>query len=100
MHWIEAFLLMPLPTQNSPPISFHHTLGRRKLLVPSGSMFSKISFPQQQKGVEETMICFIKIQSEKMKMAWNISLFIFCILIMFFFIFNIFWNVMALQFCK
>ena len=33
-------------------------------------------FPQQQKGVEVTMICFIKIQSENMEMAWNIKLFI------------------------
>ena len=30
----------------------------------------------KNKGVEETMICFIKIQSENMKMTWNISLFI------------------------
>ena len=29
------------------------------------------------KGVEETTICFTKIQSEKMKMTWRISLFIF-----------------------
>ena len=27
--------------------------------------FLKICFPQQQKGVEKTMICFIKIQSKK-----------------------------------
>ena len=32
----------------------------------------------RNKAVEETIICFIKIQSENMKMAWNISLFIFC----------------------
>ena len=31
----------------------------------------------KNKGVEETMICFIKIQSENMKMTWNISLFKF-----------------------
>ena len=43
------------------PTSCHHTLGRRKLLIPPGSIFSKICFPQQEKGVEETMICFIKI---------------------------------------
>ena len=53
---IKAFLLMPLPTQNSPPGSCHHSRGRRKLLIPSGSLLSKICFPQQQKIVEETMI--------------------------------------------
>ena len=26
------------------------------------------------------MICFIKIQSENMKMTWNISLFTFCMI--------------------
>ena len=34
----------------------------------------------KNKGVEETMICFIKIQSENMKMTWNISLFICCMI--------------------
>ena len=54
--FIKAFLLMPLPTQNSPPRSCHHSRGRRKLLILSGSLLSKICFPQQQKIVEETMI--------------------------------------------
>ena len=34
-------------------------------------------FPSQQKRVDKTMICFIKIQSENMKMTWKIRLFIF-----------------------
>ena len=29
---------------------------------------------------EEAMICFIKFQSEKKKMNWNIRLFIFCMI--------------------
>ena len=39
-------------------------------------------FPPRTKNkrVEETMICFIKIQSENMKMNWNINLFIFCMI--------------------
>ena len=41
---------------------------------------SNICFPQQQKGMEESMIYFIKIQSEKMKMTWNIRLFTFCMI--------------------
>ena len=32
------------------------------------------------KGVEKTMICFIKIQSENMKMTWEIGLFIFSLI--------------------
>ena len=34
-------------------------------------------FPPTQKGWGEAMICSIKIQSEKMKMIWNNSLFPF-----------------------
>ena len=75
MHWFDAFLLMPLPNQNSLPSYCHHVLGRRKLLI-----LSKICFLQQQKWVEETMICFIKIQSENMKMTWNIRFFMFCMI--------------------
>ena len=41
-----------------------------------GRNFSK-SFFCKTKGVEKTMIYFIKIQSENRKVAWNISLFIF-----------------------
>ena len=73
MHWLETFLLMALPTQYSPPSSFYHALGRRKLFIPPGSILSKICFPKQQKGVEGTIICFIKIQSESMKMTYNIG---------------------------
>ena len=76
---LDIFTHAP-PTQNSPPIFCPHTLGRRKLLIPLGTILSKICFPQQQKGVEETMICFIKIQSENMKMTWNIRFFIFCMI--------------------
>ena len=81
------------PTQNSPPNSYHHTLRRGKLLISLGGIFSKICFLQQQKELKETMICFIKIQSKNMKMAWSIRLFIFCVIC-------IFLNVMALEFCK
>ena len=42
-----------------PQSSYHPTLGRRKLRIPPGSIFSKICF--QEKEVEEHMICFIKI---------------------------------------
>ena len=71
---------MSLPTQNFPPSFCHDTLVTRKLLILPESIFSKICFPQQQKEAEETMIYFIKIQSENMKMIWDISLFIFCMI--------------------
>ena len=60
---------MSVPTQNSPPTSCHHVLDKRKLLIPPGSILSKMCFPQQQKGVEKTMIYFIKIKLENMKMT-------------------------------
>ena len=70
--------------ETHPPSSCHHMLGRRKLLDPPGSIFSKICFPQKQNEVEETMICFIKTRSKNMKMTWDIRLFIFCIIYNFF----------------
>ena len=75
------FYPSPSPLKTRPPSSCHHALDSRKLLIPPGSILSKICFPQQQKGVEETMNCFIKIQSENMKMTWNIiRSFIFCMI--------------------
>ena len=48
-------------------------------LKTPGRIFWK-SVSLKTKWVEETMIFFIKIQSENMKMTWNISLFIFCMI--------------------
>ena len=84
---------MPFPPKDIAPRSCYPTLGRIKLLIPSGSIFSKICFSQHQKGVEKTMIYFIKIQSENMQMTWDIRFFAFVR-------FVIFSNVIALQFCK
>ena len=53
----------PSPLKTRLPSSCNHALGKRKLLIPPGSILSKICFPQHQKRVEETLICFIKIQS-------------------------------------
>ena len=80
MHRFEAFL----PTQNSLPGSCCHPLGRRTLLNLPGSILSRICFPQQQKGVEETMICFIKIQSENMKITWHFRFLLSCMICSFF----------------
>ena len=48
-------------------------------LKTQGQFFWKSVSPKT-KGVEEAMIYFIKIQSENMKMTWNISLFILCMI--------------------
>ena len=58
------------PTQNSPPISCHHALGRRNYSIPQAVFFRKSVFPN---GEEETMIYFMKVQSENMKMTWDIK---------------------------
>ena len=46
-------------------------------------------FPPRQRGWEDAVICCIKIQSENMKMTWNIGLFPYDMI-------AIFLNVMAL----
>ena len=35
-------------------------------------------FSPKTEGVDEALVCSIKIQLEDMKMTWNISLFTFC----------------------
>ena len=66
----------------------HAPVPHSKLLL---EFFENLFSPRQ--GVEEAMICSIKIQSENIKMTWNISLFPFGMI-------AIFLDVMALQFCK
>ena len=51
-------------------------------LVPNSKLqagFFENIFPQDERR-GETMICFIKSQSENMKMTWNIRLFMFCMI--------------------
>ena len=48
-------------------------------LKTPGRIFWKSVSPKT-KGMEKTMICFIKIQSENSKMKWNISFFICCLI--------------------
>ena len=76
MHWIYAFLLMPqFPVQNS-----RYT-------------FLKICFSPKVKGVEKTMICFIKFNQEIL--AWlAMSVYLYFVL------FLVFLDVIALQFCE
>ena len=66
-------VLFIIPSQTNGDYSF-----------PLDSVFTKICFPQQQKSVEDTMICFIKIKSGKINITWNIGSFIFCMICIFF----------------
>ena len=63
----------PLKTRPQVLVSRFRQKG---LLIPPGSILSKICFPQQQKEVEETMFCLMKNQSENIKMTWNIRFFL------------------------
>ena len=67
----------------------HALVPHSKLLVE----FFENLFPPRQNGFEEAMICFVKIQSENMKMTSNITLFPFGMI-------AIFLNMVALQFYK
>ena len=77
------FSLMPQSPTPFPPPAPHS-----KLPV---EIFENVS--PKTEGVEEAMICYVKIQSENMQMTWNISLFPFDMI-------TIFLNVMTLKFCK
>ena len=70
---IHFYSNLPIHFYSNPPLShkFKSPPSRLKLLISaSGNIFSKICFPQQQKEFrrEETVICFIKIPSENIKM--------------------------------
>ena len=51
----------------------HAPVSHSKVLVE----FFENLLPPRQKDWEKAMICSIKIQSENMKMTWNITLFLF-----------------------
>ena len=89
----DQFIVFTLENELNLCIFTHVPLPHSKLQV----QFFENPFPPKakNKGAEEAMICFIKIQSENMKMIWNISLFIIYVVS-----FIIFVNVMALLFCE
>ena len=68
----------PLSNQNSPLVFIITPHTEQNYSFLQAAFFRKSVSPNSRKGVEETMICFNKIQSENMKMTWNIRLFIFC----------------------
>ena len=79
MHWISS---APPHSKLAPKFLPSHPR-QNEITHSPDSIFSEICYPQQ-KGVKETKIYFIKVQSEKMKMTWNIRLFIFCMICNFF----------------
>ena len=93
-HWFKALLLTSLSTQNSSQCPCYYTLGRRKLLISPGRTLLKICSLNSEGNrfskefwLGKWVISFvgfgrnydflIKIQSENMKMTWNIILFIY-----------------------
>ena len=56
--------LSPIKTQ----LKFLSSHPRQKEITHSPIIPSKICFPQQQKGLKETMVCYFKIHSENVKM--------------------------------
>ena len=56
----------------SPTFLSSRRIGKRKLLISPDRIFWKTWFRQQQKGVEETVIYFVKIEPENIKMTRNI----------------------------
>ena len=72
------FMVFTLENESNLCIFTHALVLHAKLQV----QFFESLFPQRakNKGVEETMICSFKIQSENMKMTWNIRSFICCMI--------------------
>ena len=64
---LGIFTHASLATQNSPASSYHHTYSEGHYSFPQAAFFRKSVSPKQQKGVEETMIYFIRIHSKNMK---------------------------------
>ena len=64
--WIDSrhFYSCPSPVKTCPQILVIAPQAEGNYSFPQA-----VCFPQQQKGGEETMICFIKLQSENMKMT-------------------------------
>ena len=67
-----------------PQVLFITPLAKEITHSPRQHSFENLFPPTGETGVEETMICFIKIQSENMKMTWNIRCFIFYMICNFF----------------
>ena len=75
---IFQFMVFTLENALNLRICTHCSVSHSKLQM---QFFENLFSPRtKNKGVEETKICVIKNQLENMKMTWNISLFIFCMI--------------------
>ena len=63
------------PSQNSP-VSHHHFLGRRKLLILPRQLFSKICFPNEQNEGDYDFLWFSKFDQ---KIRWLVTGFFYFI---------------------
>ena len=75
----EFFLIYGVHIPRKCIESMHFYLCPIPPLKTRGRIFWK-SVSRKMEGVEEVMICSIKIQSENKKMTWTISLFTFCMI--------------------
>ena len=60
MNWFKAILPMLLSTQELPPRSCHHTTGRRKSLIPQGSIFRNSVSTSSRKGWRKLWLALLK----------------------------------------
>ena len=75
---IFQFMVFTLENALNLRICTHCSVSHSKFQI---QFFENLFSPRtKNKGVEETKICVIKNQLENMKMTWNISLFIFCMI--------------------
>ena len=72
---IFQFMVFTFPKNALNLCFFNHApVPHSKLQVE----FFENLFSPKTEGVDEALVCSIKIQLEDMKMTWNISLFTFC----------------------
>ena len=72
----QLLFAVPPPQKNASNLCIftHASVIHSKLQAE----FFENLFPRKTKGVEKTIICFMKSQSKNVKMTWNNSSFIFC----------------------
>ena len=79
-----------LPTQNAPQVLIILPKSKGNYSLSQAALIWKSVSLKSRKGWRK-LICIIKIQSANIKMTWNITLFIFCVICNF---------LMAWHFCK
>ena len=81
---LVIFTQVPPHSKLAPKFLSSHPRQKEITCFPREHFFKNL-FPTTAERVQETMICFIKIQSENMMITWGIiRLFIFCMTCNFF----------------